>query len=314
MKILVTGATGFVGSSVCKVLLANGHRVSALVRSDSMTLEGVEYYRGCISDQQIVNTSLREIDCIVHLAAVAHQFRSDKCGINVFRTINRDATLKLAAAARKEGVRRFIYVSSIGVNGPESYAGPFDEGSPERPQANYAISKYEAELGVREELIGSDTEFVIIRPPLVYDAEAPGNFSRLARLVASGMPLPFGCLNNQRSLISLDNLVSFLLLCVDHPAAKNELFLVSDGQDLSTRDIVAYLSQGMGKKPLFVPVPDILLKVGARVINKESLYVQLFRSLQIDSSKARILLGWVPCSSTAAQLVDTGRRIARRFL
>jgi nucleoside-diphosphate-sugar epimerase len=255
-----------------------------------------------------LSAACQDFDCIVHLAGRAHVLSEhDQNPLEAFRRANCGATLRLAQQAVESGVRRFIFISSIGVNGAETSRKPFDEFSNPKPHADYAISKLEAEEGLKKLLAGTETELVIIRPPLVYGVDAPGNFARLLKFVATGLPLPLGRINNRRSIVSLENLVSFISLCIEHSAAAGQLFLVSDGEDISTTEMVLALAQGMGKKPLMLPVPDSLLKVGAKLLGKESLYTQLCCSLQVDSSKARSLLGWKPQENTLEALEKIGR-------
>ena len=175
------------------------------------------------------------------------------------------------------------------------------------PHADYALSKLEAEQGLRELVQGSDMQLVIIRPPLVYAGDAPGNFQRLLKLVASGVPLPFALVDNRRSMIALENLVSFIGLCVEHPAAANELFLISDGTDVSTPQIISNLAKGMGRNSYLWPLPDSLMRWGASLLGKQAMYSQLCGSLAIDSRKAQNLLGWRPVVSAADALQQAGR-------
>lgn len=308
MRLLVTGANGFIGTALCQHLVLGDFSVHGLVRGEGPGIGGVTYHLGSLDDQTVLRECLAGVDCVIHLAGRAHVMREEKGDpLTAFRVVNRDATLELARIAQEAGVKRFVFISSIGVNGAETSARPFDEFSSPKPHADYAISKLEAEEGLKTLLKGTETELVIVRPPLVYGVDAPGNFGRLLKLVATGLPLPLGRANNRRSIISLENLVSFISLCIEHPAAAGQLFLVSDGRDISTAQMVGSLAQGMGKKPLMLPVPDALLKVGARLLGKEPLYTQLYSSLQVDSSKARSLLGWKPQENTLEALEKIGR-------
>lgn len=310
-RVLVTGANGFIGKMLCQTLAARPYEVSGLVRTVREPVQSIEYVEADLEHSDSLRAACQDFDCIVHLAGRAHVLSEyDGNPLEAFRRANCAATLRLAQQAVQSGVRRFIFISSIGVNGAETFEKPFDEFSSSKPHADYAISKLEAEEGLKKLLAGAETELVIIRPPLVYGIDAPGNFGRLLKLVATGLPLPLGGANNRRSIISLENLVSFISLCIEHPAAAGQLFLVSDGRDISTTQMVKALAQGMGKKPLMLPVPDALLKVGAKLLGKESLYTQLYRSLQVDSSKARSLLGWKPQENTLEALQKIGRLCA----
>ena len=306
--ILVTGASGYVGKALCKVLAARSYKVSGLVRTVREPVPGVEYVGIDLEHSYNLSAVCQDIDCIVHLAGRAHVLSEyDQNPLEAFRRANYEATLSLAQQAVAAGVRRFIFISSIGVNGAETSAKPFDEYSEPEPHADYALSKLEAEQGLKSLLAGSGTELVIIRPPLVYGVDAPGNFARLLKLVATGLPLPLRGVDNRRSIISLGNLVGFISLCIEHPAAAEQLFLVSDGNDISTAEMVKALALGMDKRPLMLPVPNALLKFGARLVGKEPLYTQLYRSLQVESSKARKLLDWQPEENTLETLVEVGR-------
>lgn len=309
-RVFITGATGFLGTSlVDRLSRASEFSVAALVRGDCARMpSNVSQVKAPGDDPFSVELPLQGVDAVIHLAARAHVLR-DKCvdPLAEFRSVNVDGTLKLARQALAAGVKRFIFVSSIGVNGAQTAGTPFNEEFLPAPHADYALSKLEAEIGLRELLSGTDMELVIVRPPLVYSGGAPGNFKRLLALVASGLPLPFAAVKNQRSMIALENLVDFLKLSVDHPAAANELFLVSDGEEVSTAEIIRYLAQGMGRTALLFPVPSVLMRGAASMAGKQAMYTQLCDSLVIDSSKARALLGWMPTFSPAEALIKAGR-------
>lgn len=247
-------------------------------------------------------------DVLVHLAGRAHMLRDAvEDPLLAFRNVNVEGTLNLAKLARDNGVKRFVFISSIGVNGAHTVGRAVNEESMPAPHAEYALSKWEAEQGLWDVVRDSGMELVIIRPPLVYAGHAPGNFGRLLKLVAARIPLPLGSIRNQRSVIALENLVRFISLCVDHPAAANELFVISDGQDVSTPQIIQYLAQGMyNKSSRLFPMPQTWLRTGARLVGKSNMYSQLCDSLVIDSSKARELLGWRPVVSTHDGLKKAG--------
>ena len=202
-------------------------------------------------------------------------------------------------------VRRFVFVSSIGVNGNSTGAAPFSERDVPHPEEPYAVSKLEAEQALRARAGSSSMETVIVRPPLVYGPGAPGNFARLSALVRRAPVLPFGAVRNCRSLIAVDNLVDFLIACMEHPSAASETFLVSDGEDLSTADLVRRLSHAMGRRSRIISVPPGLLVAAARFAGRQEMAQRLLGSLQIDISKARERLGWTPPIS-----VDEGLRRA----
>ncbi|WP_339414809.1 MULTISPECIES: NAD-dependent epimerase/dehydratase family protein [unclassified Pseudomonas] len=307
MNILVTGATGFVGNALCAQLVNSGYTVRALIRGETPTLKNVEFVVGALDDEAALASALTGIDCVVHLAGRAHQLNDVATApLVAFRAVNRDGTLLLANCAKAARVKRFVFISSIGVNGAATTDLPFTELAPLTPHADYAISKLEAEEGLLT-LMADNFEVVIVRPPLVYAAHAPGNFARLLKLVSLGIPVPFGSVKNQRSMIALENLVEFIRLCITHPAAANELFLISDGLAVSTADIFRYLAHGMEKRLILLPFPLAAMKMGARLLSKEALYTQLCGSLVVDCSKAMDLLQWKPVVSPEHALVNAGK-------
>jgi nucleoside-diphosphate-sugar epimerase len=212
-----------------------------------------------------------------------------------FRSINVDGTLNLARQADAAGVKRFVYISSIGVNGSQTAIGKsFSEADPAQPNNAYAYSKWEAEQGLRQIAAHTFMEVVIIRPPLVYGANAPGNFGSLARAIQRGVPLPLGAIHNHRSLVALDNLVDFIITCISHPKAANQTFLISDGEDLSTTELVRGLAQAAGVPARLLPVPVWALEWAGRLVGKGDAVQRLCSNLQIDSSKALNMLDWRP--------------------
>jgi nucleoside-diphosphate-sugar epimerase len=223
-----------------------------------------------------------------------------------FRHDNVAGTLALANQSVEMGVKRFIFISSIGVNGNETLTKSFTADDQPAPHSPYAISKHEAELGLRALSAETGMEVVIVRPPLVYGPNAPGNFGSLIRWLDRGVPLPLGAITqNRRSLIALDNLVDLLVKCIDHPAAANQTFLVSDGEDVSTRDLLCRMACALGKPARLISVSPSLLRRGASLVGKSEAVQSLCGSLQVDISKTRELLGWTPLIS-----VDEGLRRA----
>ena len=201
------------------------------------------------------------------------------------------------------GVRRFIFLSTIGVNGNVTNAGKsFSAADAPQPHDPYSVSKYEAEVGLRTIAASSQMEVVIIRSPLVYGRNAPGNFGKLNRLVARGLPLPLASVNNRRSLLGIDNLVSFIVTCLEHPAAANETFLVSDGEDLSTPDLIRRMARAMGRTARLLPVPAPLIMAAATVLGKGEMAHRICGSLQVDISKSQELLRWNPPVTVAEGL------------
>lgn len=305
MKLLITGATGFVGAALSEQV-SGSYDTIALVRTQNNVLS--------VNIQQLVANNIFEaefpndVDIIIHLAGRAHILNEQTTDpLSEFRKVNVDGTLQLARQALEKKVKRFIFMSSIGVNGSVTSQQPFTEDALPQPHADYAVSKLEAEHELKKLFAGSDTELVIIRPPLVYAAHAPGNFARLLKLVANNLPLPFAGTQNKRSFVALENLVDFIQTCIEHPNAANQTFLVADQNSISTRELIQYLKQGMGKTPYFIYIPQPLMKLGAACIGKSKLYEQLFESLEVDASKAQKLLGWTAPLSTQQAMLKAGQ-------
>ncbi|WP_287029148.1 NAD-dependent epimerase/dehydratase family protein [Pseudomonas sp. UBA6310] len=307
-NLCVTGSSGFIGSALVDHLRLAGRNLvlpcRTVLHSGIASDEVMEV--GRIDGATRWSHVLQGQDVVVHLAGLAHVMQPGPHALAEFREVNTKGTLNLASNAIAAGVKRFIFVSSIGVNGAHTSSSPFTEDSVPSPHADYAVSKLEAELGLWELVRGTDMELVIIRPPLVYAGHAPGNFKRLLALVASGVPLPFAAISNQRSMVALENLVDFITLGIDHPAAANQLFLISDGVEVSTADIVQFLAQGMGRQPRLFRMPSGWMQLAASLTGKQAISNQLCGSLQIDSYKARSLLAWVPPSTPAGALVKAG--------
>nr|WP_259406993.1 NAD-dependent epimerase/dehydratase family protein [Pseudomonas sp. S07E 245] len=306
--VMVTGAAGFVGAALCRQLIQAGYAVIAVVRRLDQQVAQVSYIQADLLHADQFADGFPPVDCVIHLAGRAHVLQESASDpLSAFRAANRDATLRLAEQALKAGVKRFIFVSSIGVNGNRTLAGAFTEAASPAPCADYALSKLEAENELKAMLHATAMELVIVRPPLIYAGDAPGNFGRLLKLVSSGVPLPFGAVKNARSLLSRDNFLSFLQLCVEHPAAAGETFLIADGEDVSTADMVRAISAGMGKRAALFAFSLPLLKMASSMLGKAAIYEQLCGSLQVDAGKARALLGWSSVETTQAGLERAGR-------
>jgi len=303
-SILLTGATGFVGQALTAKLLTQSFKVVVGLRKLSSILpsELTQEVVGDILPVTDWSAALKDINVVVHVAARAHILKDTVAvPIEEFRKVNADGTINLAKQAVGAGVSRFVFISSIGVNG-NSNTYPFLEADIANPQEPYAISKYEAELGLLELAENTGMEVVIIRPPLVYGPKAPGNFSNLLKWMKIGIPLPLGAIHNKRSLVALDNLVSFIMLCINHPKAANEVFLISDGEDVSTSELLRKVAKAFGQQSRLMPVPVELMIFCAKLISKGAVANRLFSSLQVDSSKARDLLGWKPVVTMDEQL------------
>jgi nucleoside-diphosphate-sugar epimerase len=309
MNIFVTGGNGFVGRSLCSELSSLGNTVHASFRSHHTYLfRDVErihpYIVGDISDESSWNIDFTNIDCVIHCAARAHVLgMSTTESLSIFRKINVEYTRFLVQKAISAGVRRFIYVSSIGVNGVyTNNSSFFRHDDKPAPIESYAVSKHEAENLLRYASEGSNLEYVIVRPPLIYGPGAKGNFARLLRLVESGIPLPFGAIDNKRSFVGLTNLIDLLILCTVHPNAAGQTLLLSDYEDLSTSDLLESIARSMGLRPHIVSVPLPLLRLLGYVIGKRRDVERLLGSLRVDDSYTRNLLNWSPVVSVEFEI------------
>ena len=297
--VLTTGGSGFVGKVLLQ-RLAEGARWAprALVRQlPARQLAGVDYRS--FSELTAVDAAsghFEQVDTVIHLASRVHVMHETAADPHAqFRRVNVVGTLSLARAAAQAGVRRFIFVSSVKVNG-ETTDGrlPFTADETPAPSDPYGISKREAEEGLRQLAAQTGLEVVIVRPVLVYGPGVKANFRSMMNWLSKGVPLPFGAIHNKRSLVALDNLVDLLVTCIDHPAAANQTFLASDGHDLSTTELLQRLGKALGKPARLLPVPAAWLKGAATLAGKGGLAQRLCGSLQVDSGKARTLLGWQP--------------------
>lgn len=311
MRVLVTGANGFVGRALCPYLVALGHEVIPVVRRQSS-----------IADEVIVHgakswkAALKGCDSVIHLAARAHVMQDqERDPLQAFRANNVDTTIELAKRAVEAGVRRFVFMSTIKVNGEETALGcSFSPNNPVAPKDPYAISKWEAEQGLLTFAQRTGLELVIIRPPLVYGPGVKGNFASLIKWVKNGVPLPLGAIHNRRSMIGLDNLVNFTALCADidaSPNAKGQVFLVSDGEDVSTAELLRKVAKAYRRNSRLFRVPEGLMRVAARWMGKDSIADRLFGSLVVDDSKARQMLGWHPQLSMDEQLQKMAQHDSR---
>ena len=302
MKILVTGANGFIGRALCAYLSSLGHEIVPAVRRPSnIKVEHV------VRSELSWRAALMGCDSVVHLAGRAHVMQDHEPDpLQAFRAANVVTTTELANRAVEAGVRRFVFMSTIKVNGDETAPGcRFKPDDLTNPQDPYAVSKCEAENGLLEIARKTGLEVIIIRPPLVYGPGVKGNFALLIRWINSGWPLPLGAIHNRRSMLALENLVSFAALCADieaSPNVKNQIFLVSDGEDVSTSELLRKIAKAYGCNSHLLPLPVGGIRFAARLMSKASIADRLLGSLVIDDSKAREMLGWRPPVTMDEQL------------
>lgn len=309
-RVAVTGASGFVGTALVAGLNGAGYAVDAFSRRGGATMRAV----GSIDGATQWAKPLRGVTTVIHLAARVHVMADDAAEpLQAFRTVNVDGTRRLAEEAARASVRRLVFVSSVKVNGERTIAGrAFRENDAPAPADAYGQSKWEAEQALHEVAERTGLEVVILRPPLVYGPGVKANFERLMRWVARGLPLPLGAIDNRRSLLALDNLVDLLVHCVDHPAAAGRTFLVSDGEDLSTPELVRRLAAAMGRRPRLIPVPVPLLRAAGGLAGHDAEVARLCDSLQVATSTARQRLGWGPPVEPEKALEKTVRAFLSR--
>ncbi|KTG16291.1 MULTISPECIES: SDR family oxidoreductase [unclassified Guyparkeria] len=306
--VLVTGASGFVGRALTERLVSlQGRRARAGVRMESRSVPAgavpvVVDLQDASSDW---SEALDDVTAVVHCAArVPGATNGDEAA---YRQVNVDGTLRLAKAASDAGVRRFVFLSSVKVNGESSPVGkPFTPNDSPAPEDAYGRSKLEAETGLLELARETGMEVVIVRSPLVYGPGVGGNFEMMRRWAAKGIPLPLGAIRNRRSLVGLANLVDFLLTCLHHPAAVNRVWMVSDDDDVSTTELLQRLGQAVGRPARLIPVPAFLLRLIATLLGKRAVARRLCDSLQVDVIESRSRLGWRPAVTMADELSRMG--------
>jgi nucleoside-diphosphate-sugar epimerase len=297
MRLLVTGANGFVGHALCEEALARGFRGRGATRRARPLPGGADnVVVGDIDGFTDWAAALQGVEVVVHLAARVHVMRDTSADpLAEFLQANLHATINLAVQAARAGVKRLVYVSSIKVNGEETRDGcAYTEAESPDPQDPYAISKWQAELALHEIAAESGLEVVIVRPPLIYGREVKGNFLRLLQAVDKGIPLPLAGTHNARSMLYLGNMVDALLLCATHPAAAGQTYLVSDGEDIDTPRLLHRLGDALGRPAHLFPWPPAMLKLAGRLLGKADQVERLLGSLQVDSGKIRRELNWTP--------------------
>ncbi|HEX5422994.1 MAG TPA: SDR family oxidoreductase [Candidatus Acidoferrales bacterium] len=321
-RVLVTGANGFVGSALCRELMARGFAVHGAVRRVGNSLdrslrcsphpgplpegEGKIVEVGDIGPDTDWSAALDRVDCVVHLAARVHVMKDAAADpLTEFRRTNTAATERLARCAAAAGVKRLVFVSTIKVNGEETRNKSFTESNPARPGDPYGISKWEAEQALARVAADTGLECVILRPPLVYGPGVKGNFLKLLNAIERGIPLPLAAVANRRSLLYLGNFVDALTLAATHPAAAGKTFLLSDGQDVSSPELVLRLAKEMDAPGRLLHCPRPLLRLGGRMLGKADAVSRLIESLQVDSSAIRRELGWEPPFSLEDGLRET---------
>jgi len=296
-NVLVTGANGFIGRAVCAEAAARGMNVGASTRAPCrFSGETKNILVGDIDANTPWQAALKGRQAVVHVAARVHVM-AETAGnpLDEFRRVNVQGTLNLAEQAAAAGVGRFVFISSIKVNGEATQLGcPFKADDVYAPLDAYGLSKLEAEKHLQKVAARTGMELVIVRPPLVYGPGVRANFAAMMRWLRRGVPLPLGAIHNQRSLVALDNLVDLIVTCLTHPAAANQTFLVSDDEDVSTTELLRRMGQAMNRPARLIPVPAGLLTQAAALLGKRDMALRLCGSLQVDIEKTRRLLGWQP--------------------
>lgn len=307
MRCLITGVNGFIGRHLARELVSNGYEVIGTGR-DAENKNNLDHYSlmGSIDANTDWAPTLKNVNAVVHLAARAHVVRDKaKEPLEEFRKVNVEGTLRLARQSEQAGVRRFLFISSIGVHGNTSQE-PFRFDDVVSPSEAYAISKWEAEKKLFEFCKKNTMEIVVIRPPLVYGAQAPGNFRRLLSALRNGVPLPFGSIHNQRTLVSIENLINLIRRCIEHPAAANKIFLAGDREDISTTQLLLRLGDALGHPARLLPVPVKWLELAGGMVGKRGVIQKICGNLQVNIDNTCEILDWMPPYS----LDESFRKIA----
>jgi UDP-glucose 4-epimerase len=311
-NILVTGSRGFIGHMLIQSLLNLNYNVRAVSRSKQnyiheLPLDNYKVFTIEESKSDFgLTDAISNVGVVIHLAARVHIMNdSEPDPLTACRKVNVELTKKLVELSMKSKVKRFVFISSLHVNGSSSFIYPFNEADKSNPLSPYAVSKWEAEQYLNDIAKKTDMEIVIIRPPLVYGPRVKANFLSLLKLTKTGLPLPVGLLNNKRSMISVNNLVDFIICCIEHPKAVNETFLISDDNDISTRGLFIKLIKLFDKRPLLLPVPPKILYILGALLGKREIVDRLCAPLQVDITKAKTILGWKPVQTLDDGLKET---------
>ncbi|EHH2567862.1 NAD-dependent epimerase/dehydratase family protein [Vibrio parahaemolyticus] len=308
--IFLTGASGFIGSHVTEQLRGE---CRSLLRGKTATKSDKYFVINSFSKNTDYDGAFVGIDAIIHLGGLAHSKSHDE---NEYREINVYATLNLAEQASKAGVKRFVFVSSVGVNGSCSDAMPFTCSNAPNPHNCYAQSKHDAEVGLQHIAERTGLELVIIRPTLVYGRGAPGSFNTLLKLIKGVPILPFGCSNNRKDFISVQNLADLLVTCAIHPGAAGHIFLASDGETVSIKQFTNAIAHGLGKDVIQLPIPVSLIRLVGRLTRRSAMIEQLYGNLEVDSSNIKDVLGWSPpltMKQAMTTLCDSGVKVNDPF-
>lgn len=318
--IFITGAGGFLGKDLIRRLQSEDrYRLSASVRNAQANVAAgvVTHFTGVMDTRTSWTAALTGVDVVVHCAARVHVMADKSTDpLQAFRAVNVEGTLHLARQAATAGVRRFVFISSIKVNGEESLAGrPYTPHDEAKPVDAYGLSKWEAEKGLLKLAEEVEMDIVIIRPVLIYGPGVKANFQNMMRFLCKGIPLPLGAIHNKRSFVALDNVTDLIVTCLDHPAASNQVFLVSDDEDLSTTELLRRMARALHAPARLVPVPAWLLRTTAKFLGMSGFSQRLCGTLQVDISKTRSLLGWAPrvgvdqaLDGTARHFLDQNKR------
>lgn len=316
-SVLVTGANGFIGSACCGLLLQRGYQVVAAMRNPNCHLQRREELTTLvlndIGDFSMHQDLLSQMDAVVHLAGRAHFLRDTvKDPLAEFRRVNVQGTEHLLELAAKCGVKRFIYVSTVKVNGERTQRDPFKESDPVNPQDGYAASKWEAEQLLTRLSLDAAMTVIIVRPPAVYGPGVKGNLLELMKLIYAGIPLPLAGIDNRRSFVAVENLADFLARCLTHSVPSGEVFFVSDGETLSTPELIRRMSHLLGKRAKLLPLPVGFLRAGARLLGKGEMLDKLCSSLEVCTDKAKRMLDWHPSTDVDTALAGMVEWFLRR--